>query len=405
LKIGDMQVDQERIEKKKLKILYIVHSVSWTGGGAFFHALHFAKGMVRLGHSVTVLAISKDRRFSFSEKKIDDVTLVESPDMFPGQARSGWDIWNTCARIWFLHSRRFDIVHCLDCRPAVIFPGLFAKYFFSSKLVIEWLDWFGRGGTATERRWIIRILMTPIETFFEERFRKYADGTIGLGEPLTQRARDLGISDNILTIYHGCDTQELKVFSKLKSRVELGLKRTAYYIGYTGRMRKDAIMLFVETIEKLRNRYSLDVYGLLIGNSAMSVDVYIDQEIKKYIIKTSWIDYRDMNKYMSASDVLILPFRKTVARNTIWPSKINDYLSVGRPILSTDLEVLRKIIKKYAVGVLADDTGESLALNCCRLLKNEKRMNQMGKNARKLAETALTWKTIVKDVETFYRTL
>ena len=395
-------MDSEANGIAALKILYITHSVSWTGGGAFFRALHLAKGMAKLGHQATVLSISRNGRFLFSEKELGDVTIVGSPDLFSGQARSGWDLWNTITRIWFLRSRRYDIVHCLDCRPAVIFPGLFAKYFRSSKLVIEWLDWFGRGGTASERRFVIRLFMVPIETFFEERFRKHADGTIGLGAPLTQRARDMGISHNVINILHGCDTQGIKAFSKHDSRKALGLRTGLSYVGYLGRMREDAIRLFAGLIRELRKKYSIDVVGVLIGNSAFHVDKFIGQDITDSVIRTGWIEYEKVNLYLSACDVLALPFENSVARRSIWPSKLNDYLSVGRPVLSTDLVVLSDIIRNAEVGVLAENTVESLAYRCAELLTDPNKMTILGNNARKLAETTLSWKTICNTVDKFY---
>jgi len=100
--------------------------------------------------------------------------------------------------------------------------------------------------------------------------------------------------------------------------------------------------------------------------------------------------------------VLALPFEKSVARRSIWPSKLNDYLSVGRPVLSTDLVVLSDIIKNAEVGVLAEDNVESLAYRCAELLTDPNKMTILGNNARKLAETTLSWETICNTVGKFY---
>src|SRR5262249_12722261 len=153
------------------RILYIVHSVSWKGGGAFFHALHLAKGMKARGHEVTVLSTSATNRLSFSVKDVEGITMAEAPDLLPGSARTGWDLWDAARRVGYVKRHEYDVVHCLDCRPTVIFPGLFLKQRRHSKLVLEWLDWFGKGGTASERSTLIRAFMQPIEAFFEERFR------------------------------------------------------------------------------------------------------------------------------------------------------------------------------------------------------------------------------------------
>jgi len=208
-----------------MKILLIIHSVSWKGGGAFFHAMHIAKKISLMGNQVSIMATSPENKFTISRKEIEGVHLIEFPDLLTGAARNGWDFWNTFRRIVFMMERNksFDIVHCLDCRPVVIFPGLFMKYFKRANLIIEWLDWFGRGGTASERSAVLRFFMEPVETFFEEKFRKYADGTISLGQPLSERAEKLGVRSRILTITHGCDIVNIQKFDINFAKSKVGL--------------------------------------------------------------------------------------------------------------------------------------------------------------------------------------
>jgi len=390
-----------------MKIIYIVHSISWKGGGVFFHALHFAKGMKNLGHEVTLLSISEKKKIGFNSFNLDGINLVESPDLFSGQARTGWDIWNTLSRIWYLRNKKYDLVQCFDCRPVVIFPGLFLKYFKKSKLIIEWLDWFGKGGTATERNGLIKFIMLPIETFFEERFRKYADGSIGLGEPLTFRIKEYTNLRNIMTIYHGCDIESLKNLDKYESRKILNLEIDAFYIGYTGRMREDVVVRLIAIIKGLKVKISKkNIYCIIIGNPAFNFERYLDEDMKSCFISTGWVEYGKINLYMSSCDFLTLPFSsKSVARNGIWPSKFNDYLSTGRPILATELTVLKDIFDKNEIGFMVKDEANELIENSYLLLINKPLLDRLGKNARFLAENKLNWNNLVTELNNFYYNL
>jgi len=387
-----------------MKILIVVHSVAWKGGGAFFHALHIAKGLKKKGNNVDIMCTSEKSYFCIIKKKIDGINLIQFPDLFWGQARNGWDLYNTFRRIIFLLKERYDIVHLLDTRPVVIFPGLFAQFFWKSKLIIEWLDWFGRGGTANERKKIIRFFMEPLETFFEENFRKYADASIGLGNPLTKRAVEFAPSKPVITITHGCDTEFIYTLDLAKVREELNLKKDAFYIGYTGRMREDVIARLVKLVKYLNYKLKYkNIYIILIGNHALDVEKFIDKEVKKYFIKTCWIEYKLINKFMSACDILILPFdSNSIARNCIWPSKINDYLSVGRPIISTRLEVLKDLFENQKIGFMVNDNIEKLAQVCIKLFDDKNLANELGNNARKLAVTKYNWDIIVEKINKFY---
>lgn len=387
-----------------MKILYLVHSISWVGGGAFFHAFHLAKGMAILGNDVSIMSIHKKNRFRFVQKEYDGITIIESPDLLRGLARSGWDLWNTFMRIIFLRKKDFEIVHCLDSRPAVIFPGLYLKYCRKSKLVIEWLDWFGNGGTASERKLLLRIFMLPIESFFEVKFRKYADASIGLGEPLTARAKQYTSSDKVITIVHGCDTTSLKEYDKYWVREELCLDKNAFIIGYVGRMRDDVILRLTAIVRGLKEKIlGKKVYCLLIGNTAFDYSKYLSKDIEDSFISTGWTEYQKVNMYMSSCDVLTLPFSsRSVARNGIWPSKVNDYLSVGRPIISTDLLVLRNLFATNEIGFMVEDDLEMLVEKTYTLLNADELVSKFGKNARLLAESKLNWKSIIQDVHAFY---
>jgi glycosyltransferase involved in cell wall biosynthesis len=390
-----------------LKIIYIVHSVSWKGGGVFFHALHLAKGLVKLGHEVTLLSISKKNKYKFKLTSYEGVKIVESPDIFSGQARTGWDVWDTVCRIWYLRNKHFDLVQCFDCRPVVIFPGLFLKYIKRSLLVIEWLDWFGKGGTASERNSFIKFIMLPIETFFEEKFRKYADGSIGLGEPLTERIKEFANSKKFITIYHGSDTKSLKVIDKFEARKRLNLETDAFYIGYTGRMREDVVLRLIIIMKGLKEKkIRKKVYCLLIGNPAFNFERYLSEDIKTMFIPSGWVEYDAINLYMAACDFLTLPFSsESIARNGIWPSKFNDYLSVGRPVLSTRIRVLNGVFEKYKIGIMVDDKPEALISMSYFLLMDGLLCSQMGSNARILAENELNWCSIVKSLIKFYNSI
>ena len=388
-----------------MKVLLIIHSVSWKGGGAFFHALHIAQKLSSTGNQVSIMATSPVNRFSVTIKEVDGIQLIEFPDLLAGTARNGWDPWNTFRRLIFLlnRKRKYDIVHCLDCRPVVIFPGLFMKYAKRSKLILEWLDWFGRGGTASERSPGIRFFMEPVETFFEEKFRKFADGTIGLGHPLTERARKMGIKTKMLTIPHGCDISNVQNIPIPDARLKVRLDESNYYIGYSGRLREDSASLFISTIVQLRTLYSLNVHGIFIGNSAFNLDKFLNKENESYIHRTGWIDYETINYFLCSCNILLLPFGNSVARNNIWPSKINDYLSASRPIVSTNLEVLKELFINDAIGIMCEADSKKIADACNKILLDPEKAGIMGKHARKLAEEKYEWSMICKEIETFYQ--
>ena len=176
-----------------MRILYLTHNVTWKGGGAFFRAFHQARFLIERGHDVTVVSISPEQKTGFKVTEAEGVPIIESPDLLPGQARTGWDLWDTAQRIGRFGNQRYDLVHGLESRPVVAIPALWMKRRTGVPVVLDWADWYRRGGTASERSRKIRTLMHPVETFCEEFFHPFADGVVAMGEPLMERARSLGI--------------------------------------------------------------------------------------------------------------------------------------------------------------------------------------------------------------------
>jgi hypothetical protein len=191
------------------------------------------------------------------------VKVIETPDLLWGMGRTGWDLWDTLNRVVYLRGGQWDIVHGWDCRPVVILPALYARLRSGKRgrLVLDWCDWFGRGGAQAERPHQAAMrLYAPVETFFEESFRNYAHGTTVSGAALFQRACSLGVRpETILTLYGGSDTAAIAPMDTLRAKSQLKLPVDGPIVGFMGalslpdaQMLIDAIRLARKDIKNLR---------------------------------------------------------------------------------------------------------------------------------------------------------
>jgi glycosyltransferase involved in cell wall biosynthesis len=388
-----------------MRILYLLHNVTLTGGGGFFNAFHRARHLIRKGHQPTIVTISPTARWGFSETEREGVRIIESPDLLPGIGRSGWDPWDTLCRI--VHFRRggFDIVHGMEARPAVALPSLYLKRARHIPVVLDWMDWYGRGGTASERSPLLRTFMQPVETFCEETFYPLADGCVAMGEPVLTRALSLGIPrERTINLLHGCDPQGIVPIDVHQARQALGtLPMDGVVLGYLGVLRRANAILALEAFEILRETLKVPCRLVLIGNHKLrQLSELIPESLREDVIETGWISYQDLNLYLAASDLLLLPFKKAVSTDNIWPSKLNDHLAAGRATVGTRMRVLEPIFEKYEIGLLTSDDPQEYAAGCLRLLEDRPLQARMAANARALAEGDLSWQRIVDRLEAFY---
>jgi glycosyltransferase involved in cell wall biosynthesis len=379
-----------------LKVLIVVHNQTGKGG-AYFRARNLAKPLVRRGHAVTIMAISPRERLRTTEIPVEDFRVVESPDLLWGKGRTGWDPWDTFRRIAWLADKRFDIVHTVDTRPAVSIPALFAQRVRGAKWVADWTDWWGRGGATTERPGrAMRVLVGPLEQFFEERPRPLADGTIAISHALARRARGLGIDPrSMLVLPPGADPGDLRDTSREDARARVGLERDGRYVGYLGNIYpRDAEML-LEALRRLEDRQAKLV---MVGEAEYEVDPALADRV----IRTGRVPFGRMLDTLSACDVLALPLSDTVANRGRWPSKINEYLAVGRPTVACDVGDIGGFLRDEGAGIVVAPRAADLAAGLDALLRDPARAAAVGERAREVARTTYSQEAVGRKLEAFY---
>jgi len=373
-----------------------------VGKGTYWRALHFAFNLTDHGHSVTLLATSNDRRMRFRVRWENGVQIVESPDLLWGSLRSGWDPWGTLARICWLRGQEYDLVHTFESRPVAIFPALYLQRRRGVKLILDWCDWFGRGGSVEERpNRLVRAVLRPVETFFEEHFRTCADGTTVINSVLQQRAIDLGVKpETILRLPNGSNIDELYPIAQMEARRTLGWPANVFIIGYIGAVfYRDAVLMAqaFDRIYRAEPRARL----LLIGYCNVAVEGLV--AAPDAIWRTGPIDYGEINRYLATCDVCWLPLRDSGANRGRYPLKINDYMSVGQPVVATAVGDVSDLVRRGRFGLLANDNPDNLAQQVLRLLQEPSLRAEMGHRARHLAETEFAWKRISGKLERFYQ--
>ena len=381
---------------KSLKILFIVHNQT-RKGGAYYRGLSLAQPLARRGHNVTLMCIHPTNRLAVEERQLDGVNLVETPDFLWGSGRTGWDPWGTLRRVVWIRGREFDVIHTVDTRPSVSLPAWLGRKASGAVWVADWTDWWGRGGATSERDgWVMRRLVGPIEQLFEEKPRPYADGTVVISKALAKRAEGLGInSDEILRLPPGADPLAIRDVNQDAARTKCGLDKSFQYIGYLGNIyQRDADLLFA-AIDQLRTQH---VRLLMVGDPGCRVP----ERMKARVSVTGRIPFDQMLDHLAACDVLALPLSDTIANRGRWPSKINEYVAVGRPTVACDVGDVADLLRDNDIGLLVGPDPEQFAARIDELLADASRCDAMGRNAREIARSKYSQDAAAERLENFY---
>jgi glycosyltransferase involved in cell wall biosynthesis len=384
-----------------MNICMLSHNVAW-GGGTFNRCLPLATELARLGHRVTLVTTAPSARWRAGRQTHEGVAVVEFPALFPGRVRSGWDPVDLAQRLVAAVRNEFgrpDVIHGFDSRVTVILPALVLARQTGAPLVLDWADWWGRGGTIEERDTgkLVRLLVRVPETWFEEAFRTKAKRTTVISRALAERAISLGVAESSITVLpQGCDTRNIQPMEMGEARRRSGLPERVPIIGYSGTLLRSDGAQLLKDFAAIR-RVDETAQLLLIGNPRLSLP---DQP---GLLRVGFVPRQLLSQYLGACDFFVLPLTDSIANRARWPSKINDYMAAGRATVATPVGDVADMIRTHQVGLVESVEDGAFASACLRLIGDPTESQSFGNNARVVAEKQLSWEQVSLSLLSVYQ--
>jgi glycosyltransferase involved in cell wall biosynthesis len=185
--------------------------------------------------------------------------------------------------------------------------------------------------------------------------------------------------NNALVLADGVDIENFKK-NAIKKRI-----LSIYYIGsfYEGR----GIDLIINIAKKFPG-----LQFVLVGKRQEDKINFLNEKPKNIIIK-NFIPYYKVPEEISRADILLMPYKnevfinskgkKTDISNFMSPIKMFEYLASGKPIISSNLKVLREILihKKNCILINKYNDENEWTKAIENLIANKKLMRNISKNA------------------------
>lgn len=380
-----------------MKILFLDHGQYITVGVP--KLIELAEELSVAGHQVEVALTSRHNRFRRHEVKRNGVTYQCFPSLMWGGFRHGAGPWDTLRRIlWYSKHFDFDIIHARDSRPTVILPAMWLRRKFGTPVVLEWADYFSGDGTIKERSSpLYRMTLGRIEELFETGFRLKADGATVVSRFLERELAQRGFDgDRILISRNGGKMDGARQGGRDDARRRLGWDGESVRAVYFGRIFDTDLDLLVNAMDMADAScptLRLQIVGDLPTRRRRS-HPQIDYE--------GWTPAERFEDFGRAADFFILPMNVSVANRARWPSKMGDYLSFGKPVLSTRVSDFEEIYASSDIGLLSDDTHPALGQALVDMVKQRDRWEEWGRNALRYGQEQLDWKVIATRLADFY---
>lgn len=171
---------------------------------------------------------------------------------------------------------------------------------------------------------------------------------------------------------------------------ELGLNNGTFKVIYFGTMGlANAIPYVLDAIKIINRTHKKDIEFLFVGHGRFlkELDEIKGSEnmnnIKTFTRKTM----EEMSEILNFCDVSLVTFTNLPILYTNSPNKLFDTLSAGKPVIVNSSGWTKEMVETGGCGLYVDPKHSSdLAKNILYLKDNPEIVQEMGENARKLAE-------------------
>ncbi|MDY6864654.1 MAG: glycosyltransferase family 4 protein [Halobacteriota archaeon] len=381
-----------------MKILILNQNTE--GKGTYFRCYWFAKYLVKSGHSVTLICLQKERSLRITIRRAEGIRII----LLPRISDSGFKelpahISRAIMITTFTVFNNYDIVHSFSVASPTtglpIIPFWFLKkiHLKKYKLVVDWDDWWGKGGLTTHSNQ--GMLIEEVATLLEEKIPILADRVTTGSSMLFERAISVGVKrENLLKIGNGSNVEYIKLLDKNEVRMRLGLNDqfTFCFAGSILVNFEFLLKAFNELKKKTPEKFNLIVISQLEENHFKLIEKY---NLKNEILYLGRVPYDNLIEYLGASDVLLLPRSNNLLDKCEFPARLGDYMASGRAILSNSVGEVESLLFESQSGLLADaDDFENFCENALKLMSDKFLCEELGRNGRFFAENKFSWKDL-----------
>jgi glycosyltransferase involved in cell wall biosynthesis len=211
----------------------------------------------------------------------------------------------------------------------------------------------------------------------------------------------------ITSVPMGVEDSILKNIKNLNSNSEIKLK-TVIYIGTMAKVRKIdfLIKVFRQVIDTQNN-----VRFLMIGDSENPNDLdylknYARQlEVSQHITFTGNLKREEALEQVAQADICVSPFFPTPILNSTSPTKLIEYMAMGKPVVANDHPEQKKVIQESKAGICVPYDVKAFSDAIIELILKPEVCKKMGIAGREYVIKKRTYKSIANSVEDTYKNL
>lgn len=224
----------------------------------------------------------------------------------------------------------------------------------------------------------------------ELRWRRKMDGFTVVTEQLASRVRRFG--KPVAVVWGGVDPE---TFSALPA-----LPGAQVTVAYAGNFRPyQGLDVLVEAMTRLDARFRLLLVGDPTGGEELLARAR--RALGDRLTVRPPVPYAEIPAVLASADVLTVPRPRCRSAHFGFPSKLPEYLALGRAVVVSDVGEQARVVRDGETGlVVPPGSAAALAVALKRLADPQLR-HRLGKAGRREAETRLSWQQVGRRLQAF----
>ena len=356
-----------------MKILYISKSIIPSRTANSIHVMKMCQAFADNGHEVVLLAPDVKNHY---EKDIEDIyeyygtrKNFNIKKLYHPNQKFGALLYTLAIFFYLFINKKFDLVY------GRFLHGVYVATWLNNKVIYE-----SHEPNFDKKNHRLIVFKKLIKS-------KYFKKMVVISKALKNMYLEKEYLNNtkIQIAHDGAD--EVVNFVR---KIELLGHKENLKVGYVGHLYKGKGM---EVIASLANKLDDDIEIHIIGGLEKDIKFWKSKINSKNIFFYGFIPHKEVSSYINALDVCLLPNQKIVLAHGsesskefmnisdfTSPLKLFEYMSHRKPIIASDLPVIREVLnEKNSILLKCDDID--LWINSIKNLKNLKNRDLIANQA------------------------
>ena len=333
-----------------MKILYISNSTIPSRAANSIHVMKMCHAFADNRHEVILLAPDKKKKY---EKKIKDIyeyygvkkNFIVKKLWYPN-IKGGAFFYTLAIFFYLIINKNFNLVY-----------GRFIYGCFIASLLKNETIYESHAPIYEETKYGLRFFNRLVKS-------RYFKKLVVISQALKDIYLENGFLNNekIQVAHDGAD--EVLNFN---SKIDLLGDINKFKVGYVGHLYKGK---GIEIVASIADKVKDDVEFHIIGGNEKDINIWKKNINNRNVFFYGHVPHKEVSNYINALDVCLLPNQKVIfasgAKSTgmnlskfTSPLKVFEYMSHKKPIIASDLPVLREVLnEKNSILVKYDSKNE-----------------------------------------------